>query len=217
MARYLLESKALFLHVPRTGGSWVERAIDLCQIKRVGWLEKQPLYLPRKHCLLSHYHRTEMAKVDYVFAFVRHPVAYYESVWKWLGRNRNFMQSHWRWHPHRAAGELYRPEFDDWVDAMLTNEPLWCTRLFEQYVGPPGGEFCNYIGRTETLARDFREVMEHLGHEENVKLHRPELEALGKVNNIDRKLSWSAPLLAKVLETERSVIERFCEPTKIVR
>jgi len=214
MARYLVKAKALFQHIPRTGGSWVEKAIDLCKIHRVGWLEKQPPWLPRKHALLNHYYREQMAEVKFVFAFVRHPVAYYESVWKWLGKHGgdNIMRPAWSWHPHQTASRWYQPDFDDWVFLMLENEPLWYTRLIEQYVGPRGGEFCNFIGRTEHLLEDFYEAMSSIGYD--IEIHRSGLAALGKRNAIDQTIQWSDDLQTRVLKTEWAMIERFYTGTQ---
>lgn len=218
MARYLTKSRALFQHVPRTGGSWVEKAIDLCGIERVGWLEKQPPWLPRKHALLGHYHRRPLARVEFVFAFVRHPIPYYESTWKWLRANgAEFMQKHWTWHPHMTAARHYHSDFNRWVEAMLNEEPLWYTRLIEQYVGPEGGEFVDWIGRTETMTVDLPVLLESLGYRAEVKRYRDELQALSNTNVIPERIDWSPGLPARVERAERSVIERFCTGTNEAR
>jgi hypothetical protein len=36
MVRFLVEKKALMLHIPRTGGTWFERALDKTEIGAVG-------------------------------------------------------------------------------------------------------------------------------------------------------------------------------------
>ena len=211
MARYLKKARALFQHIPRTGGSWVEKAIDLCGVARIGWLEKQPPWIPRKHALLSHYYHKPMAEVEFVFAFVRHPIPYYESVWKWLGKNggTKIMRPAWTWHPHATAARWYQPDFDDWLYLMLEKEPLWYTRLIEQYVGPRGGEYCNFIGRTEHLLGDFCQVMNSLGYVEQVEHNQDGLSKMGRRNVINQDIEWSPDLKAKMLETEQIVIERF--------
>ena len=171
MARFLSSSRALFQHIPRTGGTWVEQAIDYLGIHRSRWICKQPRRLPRKHALLRHYYPNEAAKVNYVFTFVRHPVSYYESNWRWLNgfrKNKRSIQrianpkrsgQQWDWHPQRIPAKHFHPDFNVWMQRILDNEPAWCTRLFEWYCGPEGGEYCNYIGRQESLVHDFIEVI----------------------------------------------------------
>ena len=218
MARFLLEQGVLFQHIPRTGGTWIEKAIDCCGIKRKGWFGKNLQCFPRKHSLLGHYHRCHLAKVNTVVAFVRHPISYYESVWKWLMDNRNhpLTRSWWTWHPHlsamrwfRAVGSKSPGSFDDWVYMMTTKEPMWCTRLFEAYVGPPGGEIVDWIGRTETLTDDFRSFMTEVGYGEEVESNWQEVTDLGCVNAGTAKPLWSPDMKSRVLESERSIIDRF--------
>ena len=39
MARFLTEKKLLFQHIPRTGGAWIEKALDVSGIKVNRWLK----------------------------------------------------------------------------------------------------------------------------------------------------------------------------------
>jgi hypothetical protein len=154
-----------------------------------------------------------MTQVDYIAAFVRHPKSYYESVWKFIASRGNakrlYLIRHWRWHPHRVAARLYEPDFNDWVARMLDERPCWVTRLYEQYVGPEGGEFVDFIGRTETLENDFIKLMKGLGYPANGWKER--LQTLGRRNAVPRKIEWDEGLLQRMLTTERLVINCFYE------
>ena len=213
MARYLRKNGDLFQHIPRTGGTWIENALRLSGIGCSRWISSaQPLNYATKHCLLGLYYKEYYNVVNRVFSFVRHPIPYYASVWKWMTQHHgvNCMKERWTWHPHLTVAKLYQPNFNDWVFMMLKKEPLWYTRLLENYVGPKGGEFCNYIGRTETLTTDFCEVMEWLGYEKEIETNRETLCSSGKLNaSVGSPVEWSAELKAEVVETERLVIERF--------
>ena len=211
MAR-LIQGGILFQHIPRTGGTWTEAAIARGNIPSSSWLMKQAKHLPKKHALLSHYNRNQLHQIRRVFTFVRHPIAYYESTWKWMrihGTNVNRFDR--TWHPFLSAAVQYRESgggFDDWVFLMLSREPLWFTRLIEQYVGPKGGEFCNFIGRTESLNADFIKAMEHF----KIPLDdekKTAIRALQQENDIRYEVQWSGDLMSKMLESEQSVVDRF--------
>ena len=70
----LLMPRSCFLHVPKTGGSWVRKAIKSTV---TGWRELIPdgnMHLP-------------LAEIPerglFRFAFVRHPVEVYRSLWQY--------------------------------------------------------------------------------------------------------------------------------------
>lgn len=214
MARFFPDSGALFQHVPRTGGTFVERAVKTLGIRCNRWIYRQPKTLPKKHSLLSHYHRKDMTGVEFVFAFVRHPVSYYISAWQYLCESRmasyrrlSLLWTQWRWHPFRQAALLYRGDFCEWAERILDQEPGWATRLMGWYVGPEGGEFCDYVGRTETLIPDLTEVLTHLGH----RVDESVLNGLGRINvslpgNV---VEIPAELRARIEREERVLIRRF--------
>ena len=219
MSRYLRDSKAFFLHIPRTGGTWVFDTMNILGVHSKRWMTL-PISLPKNHVLLSHMSPEGMKKVDYIFAFVRNPIAYYESVWKLISigdRGNRFgdrfgtenLRPHWLWHPHMSVTRHYNPDFNRWVEAVLKHEPCWYTRLIESYVGPEGAEFCDFIGRTETLNEDLLNVLEGLGYEKQIAPHREEILKKGRVHNIDREMDWDPELKRRVEETERLVTARF--------
>ncbi len=209
--RYLPDSKALFLHIPRTGGVWVNKALNVLQIKHnITWRKDIPIKIPRNHQLILHLPIKRLCSVSFRFAFVRHPIAYYESVWKWLNVGIQ-MRRHWKWHPFLSAHKLYSPDFNQWIRRMLDEESAWYTRLVESYVGPKGGEFVDYIGKTETLSTDLKKVLVKLGYAEQVSKHWAEVEKLQRIHEIKQNVQWNMRLKKRILATECLVIKRFYE------
>lgn len=213
MARLLRDTNTLIQHIPRCGGTWVETAIDALKIRRAIWCERQPGWLPNKHALLSQYYRG-MDRVGRTAIFVRHPVALYGSIWRWLkkqpARYRQRMGHEWSWHPKREAVRLYSPNFDIWAERMLDKHPLWLTRMCDAYVGPPGGEFIDYIGRTESLCADFRELILEEGYQEAWDKYGSHVEHLSVVNSAHEiPLQMSSEIYNRIESTERSIIDRF--------
>jgi len=214
MARFLGDTNDFFLHIPRTGGSWIQKALDASKIRTFLWNSRRPSQIAMKHFLLGHIEYDSLAKLNRVFTFVRHPISYYESVWGWMMESKG-SRNNWRilkrydWHPHLAAINSFHPDFNAWLQSLLDKEPCWYTRLVEQYVGPQGGEFCDYIGRTETLTSDFFRILEWLGYSEQVVKHRDEVEKLGRINPSIRKPEWETSLVERVVHEERRVVKRF--------
>lgn len=218
MARFLPESGLLIQHIPRTGGTFVEDAIDRLGILCSRWASKQDSRkCPKKHSLLSHYHRDQMAVVKRVACFVRHPVAYYASAWRYLHESRmasrrrlSHMWLRWRWHPFRQAALLYKQDFCEWMDAMIEQEPGWATRLAAWYVGPENGEFCDFIGRTETLVPDLIELLTRLGYSVDTEL----LDCMGRSNQSGLRSQVVVPddFRERICREERVLIRRFYSP-----
>lgn len=214
MTRFLPESGALFQHIPRTGGTFVEDALTALEIRTTHWTKQRP-GMAKKHALLSHYHRKYMPDVKLVVAFVRHPVNYYASVWKYMRDSRNCSRRRLNrmivkhsWHPFRRAGLLFKPDFCEWMEAMLEDEPAWATRLMSLYVGPEGGEFCRFIGRTETLESDLIELLIGLGCKPDPR----RLSALGRVNASVCSCLIPDDLRERICREERVLIRRFYGP-----
>jgi len=92
----LLKSGAVFLHIPKTGGTWVTQVLEECGLIRCRFSHKHadlhrvmysPRYCPWQHakrCL--RFGRAWHAGVAdaYKFCFVRHPLRWYESWWRYM-------------------------------------------------------------------------------------------------------------------------------------
>lgn len=215
MSYYLVNHRALFLHIPRTGGTWVGRALAAAGIEYIRRYKKRGHYdrcLPVNHLFAGHHWRKYHADTPFCLCWsvVRHPLTYYPSVWRWL--RSGSMRPRWNWHPHMTAARLWRPVFGDWVNSLLDQEPSWYTRLVEGYVGPEGGEYCEWIGRTRTLTSDLIEGLRYCG----VELRA---DQVGVIRGLDRanvstgeSPLWPAGVEERVLHEERALLRRFYGP-----
>lgn len=227
MSRFLKDTKALFLHIPRTGGSWVERAMRMMQLPCARWTTVKADWLPKKHLYFPQYVKNARKKVNFQWTIIRHPVDYWQAIWRWMTdvkqRHRHKLShclTEWKWHPQARAIENYDPSFDKWVERMLEDQGAWATRNYFMYIGPPGGEWCHYVGRFESLEDDFFDVLRLLGYHEKIEQHEQEVRCIGKVNQNKRPVvaEWRKDLLQQVYHEERVAIRRWwSEETWYVR
>jgi len=226
MSVFLTEKQALFLHVPRTGGRWVKRALLNSKIEiDLSWQWKaSDFYRIPSHALLGHYRADCFARVSYVFAFVRHPVKLYSSFWR-IGKSaisrheEHTAKSYFANKMRRSIEALsrWKPNFDEWLDEMLEEEPAWATRMFERFVGPEGGEFCHFIGRTETLEQDMIQVMSILGYRlewlryyrEEYPKHRKRRRRKYHMTNVIPEVELTPEQVKRIERSERVMIRRF--------
>lgn len=215
MSLFYSDPQVGFLHIPRTGGTWVKMASRHLETRVRYWCPREPVSLPVNHRLLAHPHAY---RTRWRFAFVRHPLSYYRSVWKWIAfAQPKPIKRAWRWHPHLFAARIYKPgmPYAEWLETLLDWEPSWCTRLFESYVGPPGGEFVHFIGRTETLTEDFVTVVRKMGYGDDDVIEA--VRNTPRANVIEMEAPLPDALRDRILHEDRAIIARFWGPTTINR
>jgi len=187
----LIFKNAVFLHVPKTGGTWVKAAVA-----NAG--------LDFEECIVDGDPHGDLSYCPFpdrfIFAFVREPLSLYRSYWRfkmttvWDARN-----------PFDV--ECAAPTFEGFVDNVLRLEPAWCSRTFEDYVGPPTGEI-NFVGRFEALVHDLIRALRLVGatFDERVIRATPPMN----VSSVNPDLAqWSDDLAERVRRSEHSSIRRF--------
>ncbi len=225
----MLNCGAIFLHVPKTGGSWVTQVLreqglvrkefshihaDMVRARyyaggaRVAtrssyeWLKSR---VPRSWKAMRAVQRLKKtgeaisdARFPYCFCFVRHPLDWYESWWRYMcGRSG----AHWAaesdltsWHPCGRLRTLGDPDFATFVQNVNSVSPGFVTELFGLYT-QPGIQF---IGRQESLVDDLVTVLQRL----DVRFDEQQLRESQRVNTSRMQLrtEWPAELRS---ETER--------------
>lgn len=160
MALFLPELNALFIHIPKCGGTWVKETLAASGIKC------EPARGPGAHGLPMSYDHPGARK----FCFVRHPWPWYESVWRGL---------HTSWPDRREVAPLHREKtwspirfstyllsartFPGFIQAVIEEQPAFCSRMFEWYIGPPGFPLVDYVGCCEDAAHDLQTILGWLG------------------------------------------------------
>ncbi len=192
--------RCVFLHIPKTGGNWVEAALRSLDLDGFNLM----LGLRERHNLFHH----QLADA-YSFCFVRHPVSWYESCFKFQTAQGWRKASDYNpdgWHPWGGLDECRADDFGDFVANCARLQPGFVTRMYESYTGPDGAERVNAIGRQEHLAADLFEVLTTLG----VDVALDDLQSLDPVLVSDSvETSWPADQLAVIRQLESPTIDRY--------
>ncbi len=165
--RYIPESRLLFLHILKTGGCAVEKAIDK------NWGSKKVRHrwngIPGRHARRVDLCNFRWEPEAFAFCFVRHPLAWYVSCWRHLiqmEQNRIFRGSNladmfrwYNWHPQKWLGEILSPDYNIWVQRIVSQKPGYLSKMYEEYIGlDEAVPHVQFVGRQETLSRDIEQL-----------------------------------------------------------
>lgn len=141
---HLLLPNSAFVHIPKTGGTWVRKALAAAEI---------PF---QKVDLLPHAPFSELEPQvggRFAFAFVRHPVAWYRSYWSMRMRYPRKI-------PPVAAAEVdafMSDDFDAFVSSCCLQRPGAATEMFARYTGWPVK--LDWVGHAERLVEGLVEAL----------------------------------------------------------
>lgn len=172
----LLRGGAVFLHIPKTGGSWVHQVLKDARLCRGSFDHKHADF---DRVLANRWEQHGRALVGrlvdavsaprvpdrrgFRFCFVRHPLRWYESYWKFMqGRDWNDWgaeNSRAKWHPNSVLNGLRDPDFNGFMRKVLRKRPGYASELLFAYTKSGIG----FIGKNENLTHDLMAVLRHLG------------------------------------------------------
>lgn len=184
----ILKNGAVFLHVPKTGGNWVTKILQELDLVEAN--------VGHKHCDVDHFftphivgrmpllkyttrrmfNRLPFNTEPYMFCFVRNPLTWYESWFKYMEQpSRRWL--HWGdersvydWHPNSILNGLGCASFEEFVRNVNKKRPGYVTELYGWYTRPQ----MDFVGKQERLEDDLIEVLKTMNvdfDEEFVRNH----------------------------------------------
>jgi hypothetical protein len=181
----------VFLHVPKTGGSWISTALERAGIRT------EPLGGEYGHPALRDVEIGER----FAFAFVREPLSWYRSTYAYRQTKSDWDDPNWirdEW-----IKTLTFPAFLERVFDRL--RPDFLGRYYRTFVGDQPGAL-DFIGRYERLVPDLERALGLAGVRYDVDALRTTAP-----ENVTESLAFECPerLRWRLLEFERPTYERF--------
>ena len=176
MAIILPDYKVVFLHVPKTGGLWIENFFRQ---------NAKATMIANRHSHIRMIGRLAYDNSWKKFCFLREPAGWYKSYWQMKmgetpvfnvqGSGYNGTQAHWFplgiGHDRGGVHALHHPTWD--IDPYCGSNDLnefvencmklggFLNRLYQNFVGW-GGARCNYVGDFKNLIPDLREFLDEI-------------------------------------------------------
>lgn len=190
----LRTQRTVFIHVPRTGGTWVQEALaDAKCFRQFG--RKQLEHLSWTDFVYSGSFDRWKRRVP--FGFVRNPITWYQSTWAYCtGKKRRFSYPV----PSPHIGETFR----DFVLRVTKDNPGALGFTYKYFL-----QGVRYIGRFERLRRDLVAILKAIG--EPIE----PFSVLGKPIRNNAPTEWKAKgtydkeTLNAVIRSERHIMKKY--------
>lgn len=218
----LNHTKTVFLHIPKTGGSWARQAMENAGVRWTEYLQDGTE--SSKAGEDAHLNYQDCQKVfpdSHRFTIVRNPFYWYESYWSMVARNNYDADGNlkpmtdWK-HPMDTPGGYVGPyqvghawtfEFNGFILQSVERFPSYLTGLFSRFADYPNVS----VLKNEFLCHDLYDILTRLGEpfdadalrntpRENEGARRPEIR---------NQIVWSVEAVDKIAQTERHVLIKY--------
>ena len=181
----IITDKTIFYHVPKTGGSWVTAILN-----RLGLVKRRTEAI---HDLPDLSNEWENEK--FRFCFVRHPLTFYRSYWRFkiqIGWDQN----------SEFDISCKRDNFADFIKAIGEKYPNgWLNDLFKKYT-----PFVHFVGRQEYLREDLIKALHRSGEEFDITI----IASRSPINvSIGPPTYYTKQLIDIVMDVEKETIKHF--------
>ena len=224
----LLKNGAVFLHVPKTGGTWIRQVLqelDLVEgplghghndFERAYWHDKLHHNLQVVRYILREWVHSPRAQKKmkpgaFKFCFVREPLSWYESWWRFM------MSLDWRrlgdendphkWHPNAMLHGLGDPDFNQFMRNLNRKRPGYVTEMYGWYVRPG----VNFVGKMENMQQDLLKAFSLMG----LNIDEKRVLAVARQNESPShipKPEWDPAVKRETLRCEYAGYIRFGYP-----
>ncbi|MCE9555371.1 MAG: hypothetical protein K8T91_18635, partial [Planctomycetes bacterium] len=128
LAIYFPDSRKLFIHFPKTGGTWIRKAAMETGIANV--------QLPRRTSAGSHKHLTRdfyRCPVEFVWTLVRRPDDWYVSWFRYAQQHSWPEYRNTAAHPQTCLSDCMADTFEGFIEHCLTKHPGYLSEMYALY------------------------------------------------------------------------------------
>jgi hypothetical protein len=232
---YLLRNGAVFLHIPKTGGTWIKQVLqelDLIQAplghqhsdwERSFWHDKLHRDFKVMRYIFRRVVRSRQAQPRinpncFKFCFIREPLRWYESYWRfmesldWNWKSWGDERDPYRWHPCAMVNGLESPDFNTFMHNVNKKRPGFVTEMYGWYVRPGIG----FVGKQECLRQDLIKAFSLM----NLEVDVSRILSMPRQNESPAHIpmpEWDPALKRATLRFEYAGYLRFGYPVEGVR
>ncbi|MCB1984124.1 MAG: sulfotransferase family 2 domain-containing protein [Burkholderiales bacterium] len=187
----LILPKSCFLHVPKTGGSWVKKAIISAGVSCRDYTISGNPHIGLQNC---------PSLEKFKFAFVRHPVGLYRSYWQYKMTNG--------WDSKNQLDQACQTDnFHQFVRNLLDKLPGVYSRSLIEMVGDEYNEI-EFIGKYENLVDDLILALKLAGEAFDEQIIRT-LPPINVSNKVRFPAVYTDQLEEDVKKSEAIMMRRF--------
>jgi len=197
MAWYLREQSALFLHIPKCGGFWVEQALIGTGVPIQFIRHPDDPSSNDRHALIDH-----CPYAHYVFVVERDVCSWYESFWKYTA-NRTHSWDSRPWHPIYPLLQCKHADFNEFIMRCVKYQPGFLSRLYQRY--ETHGDGRRIAGLVKMNLHCIVTDMERALHSIGVRIDRSVLQAIPRQNRSKSACgepSWIEDVKRQLLDAE---------------
>ena len=203
----LLKTGWLFVHVPKTGGTWLRRGLAeagfIVGEEAVPGVAAWPVPATASPAMRRLHATARGVGHDPArsFCFVRHPLAWYRSLWAHGVRDG--------WEPREFALDQYGcDDFRAFMDRCLRAFPVGFVSLLYRVFTDGAG----FVGRYERLGEDLHAALALAGLDPSGAFAHAPLNAASALPGLGRRCLYPRGLAERVAEVEAEAITRFGYP-----
>lgn len=197
----LLTDKMLFLHIPKTGGTYVRAVLE-----KLGIRGKEIIHTHSRFPFLNEHIDDDTLKDKLVWCFVRHPLTWYQS--RWAHRCKTGWQINNPFDYYCASND-----FKQFIRNCIKYWPTgWVTHEMCYYIDNIPKQCKKFIGLYEKLDEDIKIALKSSNHSDLLPRY-PELLPVN-TSELDGHRSYHLAVYddetrAMVLETEKALIDKY--------
>ena len=212
----VLKGDVLFLHIPKTGGSWVREVLagQGLVIGRIGHkhADFSHVRVPRPFRSPANWLGDQIRLVRLlsdrprIFCVVRHPLAWYES---WFRYQSDRGWKDWgtpghlrRWHVCAELNGIAHDDFAGFMRAVNRSHPGFVSAMYARYAGQSGAR----VLHQERLAGELAALLAEWG----LAADPAAIEAAAPVNvSAAHPVAWDPETLSETVLNERAGLIRY--------